>query len=112
MELINKDVEGMPRKLHKRRLTNIIHKIRTKNSDDCAETDWYNRMEIDYQLSKPCGNSFVLTDRNNEWMKKISELLKTNNCFIAVGLSHLMYECGLINQLENIGYTIAPMKVK
>lgn len=112
IELINKDVEGMPRKLHKRRLTNIIHKIRTKNSDDCAETDWYNRMEIDYQLSKPCGNSLVLTDRNNKWMKKISELLETNNCFIAVGLSHLMYECGLINQLENIGYIITPMKVK
>lgn len=112
IELINKDVEGMPRKIHRRRLTNIIHKIKTKNSDDCAETDWYNRMEIDYQLSKPCGNSLVLTDRNDKWMKKISELLETNNCFIAVGLSHLMYECGLINQLENIGYLITPMKVK
>lgn len=112
IELINKDVEGMPRKNHKRRLSNIIDKIRTKNTNDCVETDWYNRMEIDYQLNKPCRNALVLTDRNNKWMRNLTKFLEANNCFIAVGLSHLMYECGLINQLKELGYTITPMDVK
>lgn len=112
INLINKDVEGMPTKNHKRRLSNIISKIRNNKGNDCEETDWYSQMEMDYQLSIHCGNSLVLTDRNNKWMVNILEKLKSNNCFIAVGLSHLMYECGLINQLRERGYTITPIELK
>lgn len=111
IELINKDVEGMPRRIHKRRLSMIIEKIRTSNANHCEETDWYAKMEIDYQLKKPCGNSLVLTDRNNKWIGSIVENLETKNCFIAVGLSHLMFECGLINQLQELGYTLTPVNV-
>jgi len=110
--LINKDVEGMPRKSHKRRLSNIIEKIKTKNVNACKETSWYSQMEMDYQLNLPCRNALMLTDRNNKWIKKISDLIEEKNCFIAVGLSHLMYECGLINQLTELGYTLTPMEVK
>lgn len=112
INLINKDVEGMPRKTHKRRLSNIIEKIKTKNVNDCEETKWYSQMAIDYQINVPCRNSLILTDRNNRWIKKISDLLEEKNCFIAVGLSHLMYECGLINQLTELGYTITPIELK
>ena len=112
IHLINRDVEGMPRKSHKRRLSNIIEKIKTKNGSDCEETKWYSQMEINYQLDKPCRNTLVLQDRNDRWMREISNLLEEKNCFIAVGLSHLMFECGLINQLTNLGYTVIPMKVK
>lgn len=110
--LINKDVEGMPRKNHKRRLASIIDKISTENSSYCEETDWYANMEIDYKNNEPCRNALMLTDRNNKWMDDIREKLISNNCFIAVGLSHLMYECGLINQLKELGYTITPIEVK
>lgn len=110
--LINKDVEGMPKRAHKRRLSNSIAKIRTENTNACGETDWYAQMKIDYQLQRPCSNTLILTDRNNKWMKKIRELLKTKSCFIAVGLSHLMYDCGLINQLQQLGYTITPISLK
>jgi uncharacterized protein YbaP (TraB family) len=110
--LINKDVAGMPKKIHKKRLSNIIHKIRTKNTNDCSETNWYSKMEIDYQLDESCRNTLILTNRNDKWVKIIEKLLKTNNCFIAVGLSHLMYKCGLINQLQKLGYVVTPIKVK
>lgn len=110
--LINKDVEGMPRKIHARRLANIVDKLRTENPDNCEETAWYANMEMDYQLSEPCGNFLMLTDRNNKWMVSLRDKLESNNCFIAVGLSHLMYECGLINQLKAIGYTVTPIEVK
>ncbi|WP_182859193.1 TraB/GumN family protein [Flagellimonas aequoris] len=108
--LINKDVEEMPPRNHKRRLANIIDKISTGNSNYCEEIDWYSNMEIDLKNNEPCRNSLMLTDRNNRWMSVIREKLESNNCFIAVGLSHLMYECGLINQLEKLGYTITPIE--
>ena len=110
--LINKDVEGMPRKKNKRRLSNIIEKIKIKSVTDCEETNWYSHMDMDYQRNIPCRNVLILTDRNNRWIKKISNLLEEKNCFIAVGLSHLMYECGLINKLTELGYTIIPIAVK
>lgn len=112
IDLINKDVEGMPRKNHKRRLANIIEKIRTKYVNDCQEIDWYAQMEMNYQLNTPCRNTLLLTDRNDRWIRKMSGLLEKKNCFVAVGLSHFMYECGLINQLKELGYTITPIEVK
>ena len=112
INLINKDVAGMPRKSHKRRLSNIIEKISTENINDCEETNWYSQMDMDYQLNVPCRNALMLTDRNEKWIKKISDLLEDKNCFVAVGLSHLMYECGLINQLTELGYAITPIEVK
>jgi uncharacterized protein YbaP (TraB family) len=112
IKLINNDIEGMPRKVHKKRLANVIEKIKSKDSTNCEETDWYVNMEIDYQLKQPCRNALILTDRNNNWMKIISESIDSNNCFIAVGLSHLMYECGLIMQLQNLDYIVEPIKVK
>ena len=112
IELINQDVQGMPRKVHKKRLLSIISRIKSNRSDNCSEIDWYRNMDFDYKLDSPCKNTLVLTDRNNKWMNQIQEYLKSNNCFIAVGLSHLMFECGLINQLKNLGYTITPISVK
>ena len=112
IDLINKDVAGMPKKTHKGRLSNIIEKIKTKNVTDCEETSWYSQMKMDYQINAPCRNALMLTDRNDKWITKISDLIEKKDCFIAVGLSHLMYDCGLINQLKELGYTITPVEVK
>lgn len=109
IQLINKDVEGMPRKIHKKRLGRIVEQIRTENTSNCAETDWYSKMNIDYQFEKPCQNSLMLTERNIKWMKTIVNLLETDNCFIAVGLSHFMFQCGLILELKDRGYSVIPV---
>lgn len=74
IELINNDIEGMPRKVHKKRLATVIEKIKSKDSTYCEETDWYVNREIDYQLKQPCRNALILTDRNNNWMKMISDV--------------------------------------
>ncbi|WMI69007.1 TraB/GumN family protein [Mangrovimonas sp. YM274] len=110
--LINKDVEGMPKKVHKKRLANIINMLKTQNPNNCQETDWYRQMDIDYHYDIPCQNSLILTNRNEAWLASITPLLETNNCFIAVGLSHLMYQCSLIVQLQNLGYSITPILLK
>ncbi len=99
----------MPRKIHKRRLSNIIDQITSKNQGNCEETEWYSTMGMSYKLNAPCRNALMLTDRNNEWMGTITDLFKEKNCFVAVGLSHLMYECGLINQLKARGYMVTPL---
>ncbi|WP_222845860.1 TraB/GumN family protein [Flavilitoribacter nigricans] len=112
IELINRDVRGMPRKVHKKRLAAIIDRLRRKSDDNCREIEWYRKMDFDYRLTQACQNRLVLTDRNERWMAEIEPYLKTNNCFIAVGLSHLMFECGLIAQLEERGYTIVPVAVR
>ncbi|WP_201741831.1 TraB/GumN family protein [Flagellimonas alvinocaridis] len=109
INLINKDVEGMPKRVHKKRLAGIMDKIKSKNKDGCGEVDWYAKMDIDYQWNRPCTNTLILTNRNKAWMKTIESKLQTNNCFIVVGLSHLMYECGLIPQLKALGYTVTPV---
>ncbi len=107
--LINQDVTGMPRKVHKRRLKSIIDAFESGASSRCDETDWYRSMNMDYQLENPCGNALLLTDRNNQWMPELIQAIETKDCFIAVGLSHLMFDCGLIHQLQVRGYEISPI---
>ncbi|WP_167618537.1 TraB/GumN family protein [Maribellus sediminis] len=110
--LINEDVKGMPRKVHKRRLSAMIARLESGSKDLCAEIDWYRSMQFDFKLDQPCANQLVLSDRNDKWMEQIEERLKTNNCFIVVGLSHLMFECGLLNQIKKLGYHIEAVPVK
>ena len=112
ISLINKDVEGMPSKKHKRRLSNFIQRITTVKKNDCEETSWYTRMSIDYQLKVPCNNALVLTARNEKWMTQLIVLIEERDSFVAVGLSHLMYQCGLINQLTKLGYSVTPINIK
>ncbi len=111
LALIDRDVAGMPRKVHKKRLAGVVDNIRHEKANLCGETAWYKAMNIDYRLDAPCGNKLMLTDRNANWLVSINALLEANNCFIAVGLGHLMYECGLINQLRKQGYSITPVAI-
>ncbi|MDF9800984.1 uncharacterized protein YbaP (TraB family) [Catalinimonas alkaloidigena] len=111
LALIAKDVEGMPRKVHKRRLRDLIERIRQKDQNACSQTDWYKNMEFDLQLDQPCQNTLLLTQRNDKWMLEIDRQLQAGSCFVAVGFSHLMFECGLINQLKHLGYTVKPIPV-
>lgn len=48
--------------------------------------------------------------RNDNWLKKIPQMIKDNPSLIAVGALHLTGEKGLINQLRKMGYTIKPVK--
>lgn len=112
LDLINSDVKGMPRKVHKKRLSGMIARIKSESRDLCAEVDWYRNMDFDFRLNQPCQNALVLTDRNERWMVDLQDYFKSKNCFVAVGLSHLMFECGLINQLTKQGYIIEPVRIK
>lgn len=112
VSLINNDLKGMPRKVHKKRLERMINRIRSESNDHCAEIGWYRNMNFDFKLNTPCQNTLVLSDRNEKWIIQIKDHFTSKNCFVAVGLSHLMFECGLINKLGELGYKIVPIEVR
>ena len=111
LEIINKDVAGMPRKVHKKRLSSLINLLRNNTKTRrCEDSETYKNQEFTYNLEDECQNNLMLTDRNNKWMQTIPEKMMNNNCFIAVGLSHLRFKCGLITQLSEKGFIIKPIK--
>ena len=79
------------------------------NEELCAQVNNYRNFKIDYVFDKECPESIVFKGRNENWMKKLPNLLKENDCFVAVGLGHLMMECGLIESLRNEGFNIEPI---
>jgi uncharacterized protein len=51
------------------------------------------------------------TKRNKEWMPKIEKILRDQTAFIAIGISHLEGEYGILNLLKQKGYTLTPVSV-
>ena len=48
--------------------------------------------------------------RNAEWMPKIEKMIKENAAFVALGISHLEGEKGILKLLESQGYTLTLVK--
>lgn len=48
----------------------------------------------------------LTTQRNNNWIQKLPEIMKADSTFVAVGCLHLTGETGLVQQLRNLGYTV------
>jgi len=51
------------------------------------------------------------TKRNKEWMPKIEKILRDQPAFIAIGISHLEGENGILNLLKQKGYTLTPLSI-
>lgn len=51
----------------------------------------------------------MLTDRNQNWVKVMPEIMKNQSSLFAVGGSHLMGENGIIPLLQAKGYTVKPV---
>ncbi len=51
------------------------------------------------------------TKRNLEWFPKIEKMMASKPSFIAVGVSHLEGEKGLLNLLKQKGYTLTPIPI-
>lgn len=50
--------------------------------------------------------------RNEEWLPKIERMISENKAFIALGISHLEGERGILKLLQNKGYTLTPVSSK
>jgi uncharacterized protein YbaP (TraB family) len=53
-----------------------------------------------------------VSHRNDLWVQKLKDALQNENCFIGVGLGHLYYKEGLINQLKKAGFEVVPVPMQ
>lgn len=51
------------------------------------------------------------TKRNSEWLPKIDRMMHEKPAFIAIGISHLEGDQGVLNLLKEKGYALKPIKV-
>jgi uncharacterized protein YbaP (TraB family) len=47
-----------------------------------------------------------VASRNSNWLRELPVIMKGQPTFIAVGAAHLLWDCGLINQLRQNGYMV------
>ncbi|MDR2238248.1 MAG: TraB/GumN family protein [Chryseobacterium sp.] len=77
----------------------------------------YLELKDRYIFDKSCeslskGDQILLTQRNGTWMEILPALMEDHNVFLAVGLGHFSYTCGLIEQFKNLGYSVEPVPMK
>ncbi len=60
----------------------------------------------------PAEMKILLDDRNEEWGRKMPNLMEQQSTFFAVGAGHLVGEHGLVSLLRRQGYTVRPVKTK
>jgi uncharacterized protein YbaP (TraB family) len=53
----------------------------------------------------------VIRARDMNWLRELPAIMKQQPTFIAVGAGHLLWDCGLINQLRLSGYTVKPVRI-
>ena len=63
----------------------------------------------DVKMMNEADKKLMLDNRNMNWIAKMSELMKSESVFFAVGAGHLSGEYGVINLLRNAGYTVKPI---
>jgi uncharacterized protein YbaP (TraB family) len=51
------------------------------------------------------------TKRNQEWLPKIEKMVHDKPAFIALGISHLEGDQGILALLQSKGYTLTPLKI-
>lgn len=51
----------------------------------------------------------LLTERNQQWLPKLIEILPQQSTLVAVGAAHLFGEQGLILRLRQVGYQVTPV---
>lgn len=80
--------------------------------DLCDDGKAYIDFNLPYNFEEPCPGAFFLKVRNEKWMPKLINHLSSDNCFVAVGLLHLAYDCGIIVKLKEKGFVVTPIMLK
>jgi uncharacterized protein len=80
--------------------------------EECQESLNYQRFEIDYEFTNECDDDILIVKRNEEWMLRLTDLFSKKNCFLAVGLLHLKYNCGLLETFKRKGFNVKPVIIE
>jgi uncharacterized protein len=96
-------------------------KDKKKNSDDMQKlAECYRAQDLaclrqmmyGVDTFTPAEMKILLDDRNEEWARKMPDLMQQQATFFAVGAGHLVGEHGLVSLLRRQGYTVRPVKAK
>jgi len=114
LSLIEKENKYPNWKKERKKISAWINQMTTDkpNMNNCGLANKYRKFDLDYEFEKECETDILILQRNNDWMKTIPNLLRTENTFIAVGYSHLRKKCGILEQLKNKGFKIEPIEIK
>lgn len=113
LELISQEHEHPDWNNERKNIIKTLQKFSGKkiNPNQCAFAQQYQQYDLDYELSKPCPQDVLLQQRNAKWMNILPQLLRSKNCFVAVGLFHLYRECGLLEQLKKEGFVVEAIEI-
>ncbi|MCC9072588.1 TraB/GumN family protein [Flavobacterium sp. F-65] len=92
-------------------LKELNKELTNKMMDDYVAEDiesLYKAITSDEMMSEKAKN-VILDQRNINWVKNMSELMKKERLFVAVGSGHLAGEQGVINLLRKAGYKVKPV---
>jgi uncharacterized protein YbaP (TraB family) len=82
------------------------------NMDNCNLANKYREYDLNYDFDKECTIDVLVSERNKYWLEILPNLIRTKNCFIAVGYFHLRNKCGILEQLKESGFKVEPIKIK
>ncbi|KAA5549040.1 TraB/GumN family protein [Adhaeribacter rhizoryzae] len=96
--------------------TYAIHFMKSMLNNDttsCQIVSAYKKFDLNYELNlditRSASHSPLLIERNTKWTQILDKAFAANNCFVAVGVRHLFYKQGLIQQLRTLGYQVTPV---
>jgi len=72
------------------------------------DLDGLTALMEDSEMTSDAFNNNFLVQRNKNWIPEIEKLVKLQKTFIAVGAAHLTGENGVVELLQNAGYTVEP----
>jgi uncharacterized protein YbaP (TraB family) len=95
----------------------LLEGLTTNNSEFNTMLNCYLKQDLnklgelmnDAELS-PEFNANFLVKRNQNWIPQISKMAQEKPIFIAVGAGHLPGDQGVLNLLQEAGYTVTPIK--
>lgn len=116
-------LDSIPYKLQAQQLVSYIDSATSGDKDDKQLQQMFNayksqnlgKLETLMVETDAAMSSFIdimLYHRNQNWVKKLKDLLPKKSLVIAVGAGHLPGEKGMINLLRNEGYNVTPVKNK
>lgn len=76
---------------------------------NCAIARDYMSFNLNYAFDQVCPDDVLLKPRNKAWMEVLPEILRSKDCFVAVGYYHLIRDCGLVNRLREEGFRVTPI---
>jgi len=93
--------------------TQFMRAILNDDFSYCYGMNSYKKFELNYEFetdfTQKTDDFVSIVKGNNKWLSILSPSFLNNNCFVAVGIRHLFYKQGLIQQLKNLGYIVKPV---